>query len=156
MEEIERCKECGHLLLGLRTIALYKGLITGLFEVLKWCEEKNVHEFEMSEVKHLLGKNEYARFGDLALFGLVYKRGKGRYGLPIERLGAFFAGDEAIPIELEKDPRTGALTQKRWAKIGDIPSLVSFLDDNWRFVAKYRKPLEPYRPPDPHQVGMPF
>jgi hypothetical protein len=145
MEQFERCEHCGHLITGPRIISLYKGLLTALFDVFKWCEEKGKHEFEMAEVKHFLGKNEYARFGDLVMFsGLVYKRGKGNYGLHMVRCGAFFSGDEPITIEVEKDPRTGLITPKRFAKINQIPSLVSFLDENWRFVAKYRKPLAPY------------
>jgi hypothetical protein len=136
---INRCEKCGHQLSGNRVISLFKGLIVGLFEVLKWCEMKNIHEFDMKDIRHLLDKNCYARFGDLALFGLVYKRGKGLYGLPVERLGAFFAGVDPIAIELEKNPMSGELTQKRWARIGEIPSLSAFLDENKRFIARYRK-----------------
>ena len=145
MDEILKCKECGHTIRGNRVISLYRGLITGLWEVFKWCEEKGIHEFEMSDIKHLLGKNEYARFGDLVMFsGLVYKRGKGNYGLNIDRCGAFFAGVEPITIELEKNPVSGELTPKRTALINEIPSLLTFLDDNWRYIAKYRNPLPKY------------
>lgn len=130
---------------GNRVISLYKGLVTALWEVFKWCEEKGIHEFEMANIKHLLGKNEYARFGDLVMFsGLVYKKGKGNYGLNIERCGAFFSGVEPIAIELEKNPLSGELTQKRWARINEIPSLLTFLDENWRYIAKYKQPLPKY------------
>ena len=153
MQEFERCEHCGHLITGPRIISLYMGLVVALFDVFKWCEEKEVHEFEMAQVKHLLGKNEYARFSDLALFGMVYKRAKGSYGLPIARLGGFFAGLDSMPIELEKEPKTGFLTQKRWAKINEIPSLVNFLDQNWQYVARYKKP-EPRTPAA--QEALPF
>ena len=145
METVNRCKECGHIVRGNRIISLYSGLITALFDIFKWCEEKGVHEFEMRAVKHILGKNEYARFSDLAMFsGLVYKKGKGNYGLNIDRCGAFFSGVEPITIELEKNPVSGELTPKRTALINEIPSLLTFLDDNWRYIAKYRNPLPKY------------
>ncbi len=68
------CPYC-HRIIDKREIAMYAGLAQALWQVFKWCGEKGKHEFKMSEVRHLLGRNEYARFGDWVLFGgLVYKR----------------------------------------------------------------------------------
>ena len=93
-----RCPTCGHAI-DKREIALFSGLVEALWRVLKWCEEKQRHEFSRKEIEHLIpGGSEKARFGDLVLFGgLVYKNKKARYGLNMERCDEFFSGRMSIP-----------------------------------------------------------
>ncbi len=93
------------------------------------------------DVKHLLGRNEYARFGDWVYFGgLVYKGSKADYGLNMERCAEFFAGRRQIPRSVFKNPVTRAITPGEYAYIYQIPNLVEFLDENELYIARYRDP----------------
>lgn len=145
------CSSCGHKhALGAREIGLYKGMVTALWEIMHWCESKGRHEFDIKEVKHLMGKNEYARFGDWKLFGgLVYspssidgiRQGKGQYGLNLERCREFFAGKRMIPQVVHKNPATGEITPGKHAYAHQIPSLLKFLDQNAQYIAIYQNPI---------------
>lgn len=136
------CPNCNHShTISEREIGLYKGMIESLWRVVLWCEQKVQHEFEMSDIKHLLGKNEYARFGDWVHFGgLVYKRGKANYGLNLPRCHEFFAGKRPIPQSVYKNPVTREFLQGRLVTVREIPSLVKFLDENRQYIATYRDP----------------
>lgn len=134
--------ECGHKhTISEREIALYSGMVSALWRVFKWCEEKQKYEFSRKDVKHLLAnENDSARFGDWVLFGgLVYKEGKGRYGLNLHRCGEFFAGRYMIPSRVWKNPVTGQITQGQDVTIDRIPNLLKFLDQNQEYVARYRE-----------------
>jgi len=135
---------CGHKhQVNEREIGIYKGLVISLWEVMKWCEEKEVHEFNMKSVRHLLGKNEYARFGDWVLFGgLVYKHGKGLYGLNLSRCREFFAGQYQIPRVVYKNPLTRQSTPGERVYIHQLPCLSQFLDQNNQYIATYREPVQ--------------
>jgi hypothetical protein len=131
------CPECGHVI-EQREISLYKGLFEALAKVYSWCVDKNIHEFTMKDIRGMIGHNEYARFGDWVFFsGLVYKQGKARYGLNMERCGEFLRGDKEIVIAGWKDPITRQFTPSRYGKRHDIPGLEHFLDSNGLFDARY-------------------
>ena len=112
-KEKQFCEKCGQCT-SEREIALYRGLVTALWRVYKWCRQKGVHEFIRKDVKHLFtNENDTARFGDWVLFGgLVYKKGKGHYGLNLERCNDFFSGELAIPTRLWKNPVTGEIKKE--------------------------------------------
>jgi len=133
---------CGHIhQVNERVISMYAGLITALWHVVRWCEEKRVHEFQTKSVKHLLGKNEYARFGDWVFFGgLVYKHGKALYGLHLPRCHDFFAGKSQIPRVVYKNPMTRQITPGELCYIHQFPNLIAFLDANEQYIAIYREP----------------
>src|SRR3990167_6152427 len=101
----EVCPCCGQSI-NKRQIGLFKGMAEALWNVYCWCVERNRHEFERKEIKHLFrNENITARFGDWVFFGgLVYKNGKGFYGLNMERCKEFFQGRLAIPTIVTKDP----------------------------------------------------
>ena len=136
---------CGHEHnINERVISMYTGLVIVLWRVMRWCEEKNIHEFQMRDIRHLLGRNEYARFGDLVLFGgLVYKLEKASYGLHIPRCREFFAGKRAIPRFVLKNPTTREITPMETAFINDMPNLYEFLDENKQYLAMYQEPSQP-------------
>jgi len=121
-----------------RKIALYAELIDALYEVYKWCGQFKRHEFETKEIKHLLGKNEYARFGDLVRFGgIVYKprnaddkTRKGWFGINMQRAKEFFAGEREIPIQININQLNKEVIDKRYIKIGDFPKLATMLKDH--------------------------
>ena len=140
-KKIHECS-CGHKHnVNLREISLYKGLVVSLFKVLRWCEENKRQSFDMKEIKHLLDKNAYARFGDLYLFGLTAKMEKGSYLLKIATCREFFAGYRTIPHSVLKDPTTGEIIPKEHVHISSIPNLTEFLDENRQYISQYRDPI---------------
>lgn len=126
-----------------RTIALYTGLIKALYEVCKWCQTNKKHEFEMNEIKHLLGKNEYARFGDLVRFGgLIYKKEKASYGVNIERAREFFSGMSEIPLYLTINQITGQIVDKKMGKIGEVKNLASWISSENKLYDSKKNPYK--------------
>lgn len=118
-----------------RTISLYRGLISCLYRVYCWCGEKKVHEFKRKEVNHLIGKVEYARFGDLIRFGgLVYKpkdndgkSHKAEYGINMARAKQFFANEYKIPVQITVNQITNEIIAATYVSVKDFPSIVEFL-----------------------------
>jgi len=118
-----------------RTVSLYKELIDALYRVYKWCGEKETHEFETKDIKHLLGKNEYARFGDLVRFeGKIYKpknaEGKTRkalYGMNMERAKEFFNGERKIPLQIVINQMTNEMIESHYVYIDAFPELHQLL-----------------------------
>ena len=136
--EKPRCGFCGQVVAN-REIALFKGMARTLNLVWQWCLEKQVHEFKRKDIKQfLLTDNIIARFGDWALFGgLVYKQGKGNYGLNMERCRDFFQGRLSIPTRVWKDPITGQLEKVDHKFVYDILELKGLLDENGKYKANY-------------------
>jgi len=134
----EICHECGQTI-NSREISLFSGMVKALFEVAKWCKQNNTYEFTRKDIKHLLkNDSQIARFGDWVLFGgIVYKKGKGHYGINIDRARRFYANQLEIPIAVSKDPK-GVITTLRSGKILDVPNLTAFLDENYMFKARYQ------------------
>jgi len=136
------CPTCGHKHnTSEREIALFSGLVKTLIRVYIWCKKNNRTVFQRKEIKHLIkSDNEIARFGDWEYFGsLVYKDGtKGRFGLNMESVREFIAGERKIPTKVWKDPVTQSLTESDLKYISEIPNLSSFLDENDMYIAKYR------------------
>lgn len=138
------CNTCGHEhTISEREIAMYRGLISSLWFVLKWCEDKGVHEFSMKDIRHTLGQVNYTRFGDWVYFGgLVYKHEKSKYGINIERCREFFAGRRTIPRAVYKNPVTHTITKDDELYIHQFPHLTAFLDENEQYIARYREPQQ--------------
>lgn len=120
-------------------------MVTALWTVYKWCKEKDIHEFDMKQVKNMMGKNEYARFGDWKKFGgLVYtpegNNHKGVYGMNMERCDGFFRNEYQIPMRIWKDPVTKELKPEDYRTIKEIPTLYQLLSEDGEYVARYREP----------------
>ncbi len=133
---------CGHShQINEREITMYKGLVTALWNVFKWCEQNRRHKFNIKEVRHLYNQVSYARFGDWEKFGgLVYQHGRGHYGLNMARCAAFFMGQYAIPKVVYKNPITKENRPGEYVMIGELPNLKEFLDENEQYISKYREP----------------
>jgi len=143
IKEKNRCPHCGRVI-DKREIAMFSGLVEALWEIVKWCHagksDWQRHEFSMAEVRHMLGQNEYARFGDWVLFGgLVYKTKKAHYGLNMDRCDEFFDGKRSIPGRIWKDQGTGELELIDYKFVGGFPGLIEFLDGDMQYQAKYKK-----------------
>lgn len=118
-----------------RIVTLFRGLIRSLYEIYKWCGKNGRNEFETKEIKHLLGKNEYARFGDLVRFGgLVYKpkeAGKSRkalFGLNMTRTREFFAGARKIPLQIILNQITNEIEEARYVTVSNFPELNTLIN----------------------------
>lgn len=120
-----------------RTIGLYKGLIDALYGVYCWCGKNRIHEFHTKQIKGMLGKNEYNRFGDLVRFGgIVYKpkrNGKSEkalFGINMARAKEFFNGTRDIPLQIVVDQISGDILSEVRGKVGDFPELSSYIKAN--------------------------
>lgn len=132
--------ECGHRhRVTKRLIQAYKGLVLSLWRVFVWCMKNRRHAFEMNEVRDLLGKIDYARFGDWKFFGgLVHSPEKGRYELSLERCKEFFAGRLKIPLRAWKSPITGELEYEEAQSVHEAPKLSKLLNENGEYIAWYK------------------
>lgn len=140
-----RCPNCGRIL-EKREIAIFDGMLKSLWNVFKWCLEKEKHEFDRKEIEEfLVGGNQKARFGDWVLFGgLVYrpevkpgKIKKGHFGLNIERCDQFFKNKLSIPSRLWKDPITDEIDKVDYRFAREIPGLIELLDEDGFYKARY-------------------
>lgn len=117
-----------------REIAIYTGLIKTLKAVYRYCLDHKIHEFETKDIKHLMDKNSYARFGDLVRFGgIIYKpedSRKAQFGINLERAGAFFRGEYEIPVSITINQITNEVIDRKMVNIKDIPDLREYLDDD--------------------------
>lgn len=128
-----RCPICNSNIKD-RTILIYKELLTSLYKIYCWCGEKNIHEFDMKDVKHLLSKNDYARFGDLIRFGgIVYRpeslKTKGMYGINMERARNFYSGSYRIPIQITLNQITNEVIDSHYITVNEVPSLKEFITE---------------------------
>lgn len=121
--EIGRCPCCGGNIAD-RIISLYRGLIEDMYKVYCWCGANKRHEFQMKDIRHLLTRNSYARFGDLVWFGgIVYKNGKAHYGMNMVRAKNFFHGFVAIPGQITINQITNQIEERRFIHINEIKPL---------------------------------
>lgn len=123
-----------------REITLYAGMVRALIRVYKWCKDEGVHEFTRKDIKNkiLRNENDVARWGDWILFGagMVYKpKGKGSWGLNMERVDQFLSGELEIPIRIAKKGKEVTIIST--ASIQNIPNLMDLLDEDLRYVVKY-------------------
>ncbi len=145
--ELKRCPFCNSGIED-RKITLYKGFIDALYKVYIYCGQHRTYRFEMKEIKHLLGKNEYARFGDIVRFGgIVYKpkeedghTRKAVYGMNMDRAKQFFEGTYQIPVQITIDQITGEKIDETLCSVDDFPSLVSLLREDGLY--DYKKDVQ--------------
>lgn len=135
---MERCPTCNQSI-GTREIKMYTGLTKALWRVFCWAKAKDIDQFKRKDIKHLLlNENDTARFGDWVLFGgLVYKTGKGKYGLNLSRCEDFFSGKLEIPTLLLKNQLTGKCEPKEYRRLDQIPSLMAFLNEDKEYITNY-------------------
>jgi len=132
-----------------RIVSIYGGLIRTLVDVYNHCAEKGNYEFDMKEVRDIMKKNEYARFGDLVRFGgLVYrplgedgKKQKGHYGLNKERIGAFLRGESQIPMQISINQVTNEARSIKMVYVHQVPELGTFLDEHGQYNSQLTLPV---------------
>lgn len=125
--QIGLCPCCGQNIKD-RKIALYRGLISDFYAVYKWCGMNKRHEFDMKDIRHLLNRNSYARFGDLVWFGgLVYKHGKSHYGINMVRAKEFFNGQKTIPGSITINQITNSIESRNPVHISQIKPLTALI-----------------------------
>lgn len=144
-EHIGKCPLCNGNVKD-RKITIYQELIASLYRVYQWCLENEVHEFDIKKVRHLIGKVEYTRWGDLVRCsgGIVYravdpksgKTRKGYYGINRERAGQFFRGERTIPMQTTLNQVTNERTEVRSAYVRDLPDVASMLDKDGQYDHK--------------------
>ena len=130
---LKKCPYCNSAIQD-RKASLHKQLIDALYRVYCWCGKNRKHEFHTKDIKHLLGKTEYNRFGDLVrMGGIIYRpkvEGKSKkafYGIHMGRAKEFFNGQRDIPIQITLDQITGEILGEVRGKIGEFPDIQAFL-----------------------------
>jgi hypothetical protein len=132
--EIGRCPLCGANIQD-RTIALFKELVMDLYKVYRQCELRNNYYFTMKDIRNLLTKNTYARFGDLVRFsGLVFKINKHNYGINQTRCEQFFKGELEIPVELTINQIDNSIVSKKCVSIKHFPNLIELLNKDCLYI----------------------
>ncbi|MCL5435937.1 MAG: hypothetical protein M1275_02555 [Patescibacteria group bacterium] len=137
---VQRCPLCNSSIAD-RKVTIFEELIGTLYRVYCWCGEKERHEFDTKDVRHLMGKNEYARFGDLVRFGgLVYKpkdddgkTRKGWFGINMARAKEFFSGQRQIPVEITLNQITNEIIDSKYVSIGQFPELSHMIDHDGQY-----------------------
>lgn len=134
----QTCPTCGQSV-NEREINMFKGMVVALFEVWKWCEEKDTDEFTRKDIKHLFkDENQIARFGDWVLFGMLERTdAKGHYKISMNRCRFFFAGDMAINTTAIKNPLTKEIRYTNPKKVTEIKGIGEFLDENDEYIVEY-------------------
>ena len=69
--------------------------------------------------------------------GIVYKHGKGHYGINMGRCKDYFRGKYMIPIYVLKDPITGDVEQGPDVPVYQIPKLATQLNINGEYEPLY-------------------
>jgi hypothetical protein len=120
-----------------RKIAIYEELIQDLYKIYCWCGKNKRHEFSMKDIRNMLSRNNYARFGDLVRFGgLVYKFSedgrhiRAQYGLNMARCREFFYNRLAIPVQITINQITNEIIDRKLLVVCQFPKLREFLDTN--------------------------
>ena len=140
-DDRETCPLCGSTV-SERGIALYRGLVLSLGRVYLYVQRRGGgYRFSRKEVKGLFrNENDTARFGDLVMFGgLVFKEGKAKYGLNMERCEQFFNNQYRIPTKIWKNPVTGELRKEDYRTLSEIPGLHEMLDEDGFYQPQYRQ-----------------
>lgn len=144
--DLGRCPYCNGNIKD-RKIALYKKLIDTLYQVYCWCGQHKKHEFHTKEIRHLLGKIEYTRFGDLVRFGgIVYKpkvdgkSEKAYFGINMKRAKEFFSGERDIPLQVVMDQISGEIIDEVRGYVSDFPELSVFIKSNGLY--DYEAPVQ--------------
>jgi len=145
--QLKRCPFCNSCIED-RKVALYKELIDALYKVYCYLGQKRKHDFEMKEIRHLLGRNEYARFGDLVRFGgIVYKpkvegmSEKALFGINMARAKEFFSGQRQIPLQITLDQISGEIIDEVRGSVGDFPELYTLI--NAKGLYDHEAPVQP-------------
>lgn len=141
---VKRCPTCNHIVDD-RVLRLNQTLITALFRVWRWCEDKGRFRFDRKEIAHLLtGETMVATFGDLMYFGGILYRpegGKrGEWAINRERAMLFFANKNSIYTRIVFDRVTNEIIEKTEPLfLRQIPKLTEFLDKDYKFMPEYQE-----------------
>ena len=121
--------------------------VEALYKLWQWCKEKGVHEFDSSEVRHLLDHNQYANLNHLDRFaGIVYrpqdpKTGKSfkakYYGINFERAKEFFENKRPAPVQIVANRLTGERTASTEKLLKDFPGMAEFMGDDGIYNPKH-------------------
>ncbi len=149
--KLKNCPYCNNKIED-RIISLYAEIIENLLSIYRWCGENKRHEFDTKDVRDLMTRNGYARFGDLVRFGgLVYKQGKTHYGLNMERCKQFFAGEYTIPIQIVLNQITNEIVASTYKRVSDFQGLGALLDSHGMY--EYKKVIS--TTPEENKRGLP-
>lgn len=132
------CPTCGQSV-NKREISLYKGLVSGLYRVWRYCEEHDTWTLNMKTIREVLGQVDYSRFNDWKRFEPEMVWGKrSEYNFNKGLMRQSFTGRRQVCVRMLKDPLTDTLDRVEFDYLRNVPSLVGFLDDNEQFIAQYR------------------
>lgn len=157
--ELEHCPFCNRNITD-REESIYRELMESLYRVYRWCGERGVHEFEMKDIRHLLGQVNYTRFGNLHHYGgIIYrpeksgKKSSGKFGINMERAREFFRNERDIPVKRVVSLVTGETVAETRVFMRDIPGLSQFMDEDGNYDHRTHLPLTATVP---SRRGLPY
>lgn len=142
MPDKDICVHCGSRI-GEREVTIYKGLLSTLYRVYKWCIKNNTCLIKRKELKNglLTSENDTARFGDLKHFGdLISSPNKGSYRLNMRSCREFFQGTHCIPKKIWKDLVTGNVRVdiQDMATKDEFPNLIDLITEDGNYIVNYK------------------
>ena len=126
----ENCELCGHNI-AKRKVTFCSALASAALKAYLHAYETNAKFVKIRELN--LTTSEYARMNDLVRFGLLYKNGEeavnGEYGIPKERLHAFFNNKYTVSAHYLKNPITkeNEMSEER-IYFKDVPKVQDVID----------------------------
>lgn len=147
--EMKYCPFCNHHIED-RTESIYSELIAAMYRVMRWCEQKQTHEFKLAEVRHLLGPVNYARFGNLVHYGgVIYPiknergtRKRGYFGMNLQRAREVFANQRPFPMAKKYNVITSQTIEETTVYVKEIPALAQFINSDGEYrPEQFTQPL---------------
>jgi hypothetical protein len=136
--ELKHCPFCSNPIADTTTSFTDHTAVRVLWELARWCRSKGRHEFDVSEVKDLLDKTQYANLNHLDRFaGIVYRpiNPKTRkpytskwYGIHTQRADEFFRRERKAPIQITYNRFTGERMAVTEGYVNEFPKIKEFLD----------------------------
>lgn len=125
-----------------RPLSIHKGLVTGLYKVCKWAQQNKQVVFTMDDIKDILDKTQYARFGDWKWIDGIMEKKQEYYKINLENCAAFFKGDLEIPLHIKINQITGEVVEKTMGKVSDVKKIEEWLQGENKL---YNPNINPYK-----------
>ncbi len=157
--ELHNCPFCSFPIEDTTTSFTDHTAVRVLWELVQWCSRKERHEFDVSEIKDLLDKTQYANLNHLDRFaGIVYRPINPKtkkpyaskfYGINLTRAWEFFKGQRKAPIQITYNRFTGERTAVTEGFVHEFPNIREFLDADGFYNPHHKvergEPVLPYR-----------
>lgn len=140
----EICPHCGQTI-NRREITPTKIMVKALIEILTYCKTNKKTKFTREEIRpyilHMGSETITATFGNWIYFGagMIFKEGKGNWGLNIERVEKFLKGDWIIPLKVAKKGKSNDIEVLESGTVWKIKGVQELMTPEGQFPIFYRQ-----------------